>query len=300
MPRKGAWFGRREAWPPKRVVLRAKEGRRLQRGTPAAEGPPSRLPLCPDRTAEPGRVEIRCPALAGPQRRRGLHLRPRPRPRLRPRSRCTAECGARSGGPAAGHRRLYPGPCGSQTLRQHRRGGHIGQTSMIYDAVSPPSSEAMPSEKPSGKHSRQLLFSEAIAQPKVMAAQPTPSSPTTVPADPRAVDATDRILQEITAVGRRLEAMDLKIINLSAASASIRMDCFSEKVADMDQCLTTVEEHVGMCRNMTQSCRPWEPSSRTLKTGAGGTTFVSLAYQNERKAPTSKLSLKVCSQSLPD
>ncbi|KAJ1218454.1 hypothetical protein NDU88_006034 [Pleurodeles waltl] len=95
----------------------------------------------------------------------------------------------------------------------------------------------MPSGKPSGKHSHQLLFSEAIAQQKVMAAQQTVSSPTTVPADPRAIDATDRILQEITAVGRRLEAMDLKITDLSAASASIQMDqaCFSEKVADLDQ-----------------------------------------------------------------
>ncbi|KAJ1195735.1 hypothetical protein NDU88_005003 [Pleurodeles waltl] len=81
-----------------------------------------------------------------------------------------------------------------------------------------------------------------------MAAQPTPSSPTTVLADPQAVDATEGILQEIIAAGRHQEAMDIKITDLSAASASIRTDiaCFSEKVQDMDQHLTTVEEHNGM------------------------------------------------------
>ncbi|KAJ1082144.1 hypothetical protein NDU88_002314 [Pleurodeles waltl] len=106
----------------------------------------------------------------------------------------------------------------------------------------------MPCGKPSVKHSNQLLFSETIAQPKAMAAQQTLSSPTTVPADHRPLDATDRILQEITAVGRRLEAMDLKIMDLSTASASIRTDiaCFSEKVADLDQRLTNVEDHIGM------------------------------------------------------
>ncbi|KAJ1116100.1 hypothetical protein NDU88_004319 [Pleurodeles waltl] len=106
----------------------------------------------------------------------------------------------------------------------------------------------MPSGKFSSKHYRQLLFSEAIAQPKVMAAQQTPYSPTTILADPRAIDATDCILQEITAVGLCLEPMDFKITDLSAASASIRTDiaCFSEKVADLDQRLTTVEERVGM------------------------------------------------------
>ncbi|KAJ1144707.1 hypothetical protein NDU88_011004 [Pleurodeles waltl] len=42
--------------------------------------------------------------------------------------------------------------------------------------------------------------------------------------------------------------MGSKISGLSTASASIRTDiaCFSEKVADLDQCLTTAEEHLGM------------------------------------------------------
>ncbi|KAJ1190489.1 hypothetical protein NDU88_007227 [Pleurodeles waltl] len=42
--------------------------------------------------------------------------------------------------------------------------------------------------------------------------------------------------------------MDLKISDLSTASASIRTDiaCFRGKVMDLDQCLMTVEEHVVM------------------------------------------------------
>ncbi|KAJ1141325.1 hypothetical protein NDU88_007658 [Pleurodeles waltl] len=81
-----------------------------------------------------------------------------------------------------------------------------------------------------------------------MAAQQTLSSPATVPAEPQTLDASDRILQEITVVGQCLEAMDLKITELYAVSASIRSDraCFSEKVADLDQRLTTVEDHIGM------------------------------------------------------
>ncbi|KAJ1188983.1 hypothetical protein NDU88_005737 [Pleurodeles waltl] len=110
------------------------------------------------------------------------------------------------------------------------------------------SSMAMPSGKPFSKHSRQLLFSEAIAQPKIMVAQQSSSNPAPVSADSRPLDASDRILQEITAVGRCLEAMDLKITELSAASASIRKDmvCFSEKVTDLDQCFSTLEDHIGM------------------------------------------------------
>ncbi|KAJ1122325.1 hypothetical protein NDU88_000818 [Pleurodeles waltl] len=82
----------------------------------------------------------------------------------------------------------------------------------------------MPSGKSSGKHSRQLLFSQAIAQLKAMAAQQTSSSPAPVSAESRTLDAYDRILQEITT----------------------DIACFSEKVTDLDQRLSTVEDHIGM------------------------------------------------------
>ncbi|KAJ1172474.1 hypothetical protein NDU88_004321 [Pleurodeles waltl] len=66
------------------------------------------------------------------------------------------------------------------------------------------------------------------------------------PADPCSADATDPILQEITAVGRHLEAIDLKISDLSAASTSIRADRahFQVTVTDLDQRHTTVEDDI--------------------------------------------------------
>ncbi|KAJ1169862.1 hypothetical protein NDU88_001750 [Pleurodeles waltl] len=56
----------------------------------------------------------------------------------------------------------------------------------------------------------------------------------------------ERILQEITTVGRRLEAMDSKILDLSAASTSIRayIACFQVLFRDLDHCLMTVEGHL--------------------------------------------------------
>ncbi|KAJ1146582.1 hypothetical protein NDU88_012848 [Pleurodeles waltl] len=104
----------------------------------------------------------------------------------------------------------------------------------------------MPSGKSSGRHSRQLLFSEAIELPRPMAAQEIPPGSTTRPADSRSTDATDRILQEITAVGWRLEAMDLKISDLSSASTSIQANIasFQVTVTDLDQRLTTIKDHI--------------------------------------------------------
>ncbi|KAJ1165495.1 hypothetical protein NDU88_005922 [Pleurodeles waltl] len=104
----------------------------------------------------------------------------------------------------------------------------------------------MPNGKSFGKHSRQLLFSEAIAHPKMMATQTAPPCSTSLPADLPALEVTDRILQEIAAVGCRLEAMDSKITDLTVAFSSIQADIagFRETVHDLDQCLTTVEGQV--------------------------------------------------------
>ncbi|KAJ1129311.1 hypothetical protein NDU88_007682 [Pleurodeles waltl] len=94
----------------------------------------------------------------------------------------------------------------------------------------------MPNRKSAGKHSRQLLFFEAIAQPKIMAAQTAPSCPVTSPAEPHTMEAANRILQEIAAAGRRLEAMDSKILDLTVASTAIRADIagFLDTVNNLD------------------------------------------------------------------
>ncbi|KAJ1192858.1 hypothetical protein NDU88_002164 [Pleurodeles waltl] len=106
----------------------------------------------------------------------------------------------------------------------------------------------MPNGKSSGKDSRQLLFSEAIAQPKPMALLKIAPCSATPPADPRSADAMERILQEITTGGRLLEAIDSKISVLSMASTSIWADiaCFQVTVTDLDRHLTTGEDRRAM------------------------------------------------------
>ncbi|KAJ1100799.1 hypothetical protein NDU88_005874 [Pleurodeles waltl] len=106
----------------------------------------------------------------------------------------------------------------------------------------------MPSGMSSGKHSRQLLFSEALAQPKAMAMQGTSPGSATSPAASPLLEATDCTLQEIAAVGRRLETMDATISELTIASSSIWADIagFRETVHNLDQRLMIMEEHVAV------------------------------------------------------
>ncbi|KAJ1178742.1 hypothetical protein NDU88_003984 [Pleurodeles waltl] len=109
----------------------------------------------------------------------------------------------------------------------------------------------MPSGKPSGKHSRQLLFLEAITQSKTMAAHTATPGPTPLPTDSLALEATERILQEIASVGSRLEAMDLKITDLTVTSSFIRADIagFKETADALDQRLTIVEDRMAALPN---------------------------------------------------
>ncbi|KAJ1131248.1 hypothetical protein NDU88_009587 [Pleurodeles waltl] len=67
--------------------------------------------------------------------------------------------------------------------------------------------------------------------------------PIPTPTDP---SPPERILQEIALVGRRLEAMDQKITDLTIASSSIRADIegFKDTVDALDQRLTTVEDQM--------------------------------------------------------
>ncbi|KAJ1197854.1 hypothetical protein NDU88_001699 [Pleurodeles waltl] len=82
------------------------------------------------------------------------------------------------------------------------------------------------SNKNSGKLVRQLLFSEALLHSKV-----PPPTPAALPparhhtmADAAQESTMDRILQEISAVGRRLEGMDSATVSLTGETKSIRLD----------------------------------------------------------------------------
>ncbi|KAJ1203345.1 hypothetical protein NDU88_007132 [Pleurodeles waltl] len=104
--------------------------------------------------------------------------------------------------------------------------------------------QELPNDKTAGKHTRQLLFSEAISQSHPMAspAAPVASGPKASTNDALSDNAMECILQEIAAVGRRLEDKGSKITDLSMASHSIRSDIasFHDKVTNFYHRLTEV------------------------------------------------------------
>ncbi|KAJ1170426.1 hypothetical protein NDU88_002303 [Pleurodeles waltl] len=86
----------------------------------------------------------------------------------------------------------------------------------------------MPRGKTAGKAlckpARQLLFSEALRQQKhrALADSPPPSHDTM--SDNTQGASMDRILQEISAVGRKLEGMDTAMSALTAETRSMRLE----------------------------------------------------------------------------
>ncbi|KAJ1139541.1 hypothetical protein NDU88_005911 [Pleurodeles waltl] len=64
----------------------------------------------------------------------------------------------------------------------------------------------------------------------------------------------DRILQEISAVGQRLEGMDNAMAPLTAETKSIRLDIagFQSRVMGLDQQVSLVEAHAASSRDRDQ------------------------------------------------
>ncbi|KAJ1198111.1 hypothetical protein NDU88_001955 [Pleurodeles waltl] len=81
----------------------------------------------------------------------------------------------------------------------------------------------------SGKPVRQLLFSEALLQTKgplpTLATQPPATHHNKTNSDQEST--MDRILQEVSAVGRRLEGMDSAMVSLTAETKSIHVEIAS-------------------------------------------------------------------------
>ncbi|KAJ1099858.1 hypothetical protein NDU88_004953 [Pleurodeles waltl] len=118
----------------------------------------------------------------------------------------------------------------------------------------------MPGKKPSNKHlgkpARQLRFSEALRQNRA-----PPSTPqeylTNHPSE--MTDASqgvtkDRILQEISAVGRRLEGMDSRMISLTEETKSMCLDIagLQSRVTTLEQRVTTVEAQATLVADRDQ------------------------------------------------
>ncbi|KAJ1179484.1 hypothetical protein NDU88_004718 [Pleurodeles waltl] len=106
--------------------------------------------------------------------------------------------------------------------------------------------------KPLGNTARQLLFSEALRQQKHPPVKdpkdPPPHSHTIIgnmEESPQGA-SMDRILQEISAVGPKLEGMDSAMMALTAETRSVRLEIagFQSQISGLDQRVATVETHV--------------------------------------------------------
>ncbi|KAJ1121196.1 hypothetical protein NDU88_009318 [Pleurodeles waltl] len=118
----------------------------------------------------------------------------------------------------------------------------------------------MPGNKPSNKHlgkpARQLLFSEALRQNR--GPSPTPQEHLTDQLSDMAnasQGATmDHILQEISAVGRRLEGRDSRMISPTEETKSMRLDIagFQSRVTTLEQQVTMVETQATLAADRDQ------------------------------------------------
>ncbi|KAJ1193511.1 hypothetical protein NDU88_002808 [Pleurodeles waltl] len=80
------------------------------------------------------------------------------------------------------------------------------------------------SSKYPGKPSRQLLYSEALRHQRVPPTEEHSLTPSSSMAESTQGVTMDRILQEISAVGRKLEGMDSAMASLMAETKSMRLD----------------------------------------------------------------------------
>ncbi|KAJ1204449.1 hypothetical protein NDU88_008227 [Pleurodeles waltl] len=100
--------------------------------------------------------------------------------------------------------------------------------------------------KVKGKLTRQLLFSEALRQQEHPSVEDSPPLPCANMTEDTQGVTMDRILQEISAVSRKLEGMDIAMVALTAGTRSMRLDLagFQSQMSGLDQRVTTVETQV--------------------------------------------------------
>ncbi|KAJ1198209.1 hypothetical protein NDU88_002053 [Pleurodeles waltl] len=118
----------------------------------------------------------------------------------------------------------------------------------------------MPGNKPSNKHlgkpARQFLFSEALRQNRAPPSTPQEHMTHQLSdmADAPHGASMDCILQEISAVGRRLEGMDSKMISQNGGTKSLRLDIagFQSRVTTVEQRVTAVETQATLTADRDQ------------------------------------------------
>ncbi|KAJ1113533.1 hypothetical protein NDU88_001775 [Pleurodeles waltl] len=102
--------------------------------------------------------------------------------------------------------------------------------------------------KASGKPARQLLFSEALRQQKHSSTADSSPLPHAIMSEDAQGVSMDRILQEISAVGRKLEGMDNAMTALTAETRSMRLEIvgFQSQISGLDHRVAAVESQVAL------------------------------------------------------
>ncbi|KAJ1159705.1 hypothetical protein NDU88_000210 [Pleurodeles waltl] len=126
-------------------------------------------------------------------------------------------------------------------------------TSSAHKPVMPGSRS---SNKHLGKPARQLLFLEALRQTRAPtpAPQEHPINQSRAMADASQGAIMDRILQEISAVGRRLEGMVSMMISLTEDTKSVLLDIagLQSRVTTLEQRVATVETQAALASDRDQ------------------------------------------------
>ncbi|KAJ1114066.1 hypothetical protein NDU88_002305 [Pleurodeles waltl] len=97
-----------------------------------------------------------------------------------------------------------------------------------------------------GKPARQLLFSEALRQQKHPSTADSPPPSHDTMSDDTQGTSMDRILQQISSVGRKLEGMDTAMTALTAETRSMRLEIagFQSQISGLDHRVAAVESQV--------------------------------------------------------
>ncbi|KAJ1108433.1 hypothetical protein NDU88_005809 [Pleurodeles waltl] len=102
--------------------------------------------------------------------------------------------------------------------------------------------------KASGKPARQLLFSEALRQQKHSSTADSSPPPHAIMSEDAQGVSMDHILQEISAVGRKLEGMDNAMTALTAETRSMCLEIagFQSQISGLDHRVAAVESQVAL------------------------------------------------------
>ncbi|KAJ1175482.1 hypothetical protein NDU88_000770 [Pleurodeles waltl] len=114
-------------------------------------------------------------------------------------------------------------------------------------------------QKPTDKSARQLLFSEALHHRRPIStitgphSPPSPTQSTTI-SDKEQSITMEKILQEITALSRRIEGMDASLSSLTLETKSMRSDIagFQTRVTGLEHRMGSLETQMTTYRDRDQ------------------------------------------------